>query len=214
MNKLLAFAAGAVTGSIATYFVVKKRFEKIAQEEIDSVKEVFNRRLKEENSEPEPKCSPNQVHEEKSEECTEETTVSKKLTREEFEEYRKIAAGYTVIDDDDELLDQKYDCIDDEPERPRNTDRPYVIEPSEFGALDGYDLITLYHFSDGVLADDNEEKIDNPEEIVGSDYAEHFGEYEDYCVFIRNERLKVDYEILIDDRKHSDTVWRPPHFVG
>lgn len=39
---LLSFAVGALAGSAASYFILKKRFAKIAQEEIDSVKEAFS----------------------------------------------------------------------------------------------------------------------------------------------------------------------------
>lgn len=38
---LISFAVGALVGSAASYFALKKRFEKITQEEIDSVKETF-----------------------------------------------------------------------------------------------------------------------------------------------------------------------------
>lgn len=48
---LLSFAVGAVAGSTASYFVLKKKFEKIAQEEIDSVKEAFGTRKSEEPEE-------------------------------------------------------------------------------------------------------------------------------------------------------------------
>ena len=45
MNKkttiLLAFILGAASGSAVTWYSVKKKYEEIAQREIDSVKEVF-----------------------------------------------------------------------------------------------------------------------------------------------------------------------------
>ena len=45
MNKTLTnlaiFVAGAAVGSIATWAIVKKKYEQIANEEIKSVKEVF-----------------------------------------------------------------------------------------------------------------------------------------------------------------------------
>ena len=47
---LLTFAVGAVAGSAASYFVLKKKFEKITQEEIDSVKEAFGVRKSEEKA--------------------------------------------------------------------------------------------------------------------------------------------------------------------
>ena len=45
MNKslyLVSFAVGALAGSAASWFILKKKYEKIAQEEIDSVKEAFS----------------------------------------------------------------------------------------------------------------------------------------------------------------------------
>ena len=41
MKNFFTFVTGLVIGSVVTYVVVKDKFEKIAQEEIDSVKEVF-----------------------------------------------------------------------------------------------------------------------------------------------------------------------------
>lgn len=50
MNKavnVLIFFLGAGVGSLVTWKLVKTKYEQIAQEEIDSVKEVFNKRLEE-----------------------------------------------------------------------------------------------------------------------------------------------------------------------
>ena len=55
-----------------------------------------------------------------------------------------------------------------------------------------------------IITDENDEPIDDIDDIVGSDFAEHFGEYEDDSVFIRNDRLQCDYEILRDDRNYAD----------
>lgn len=43
----LAFIIGAATGSVATWYLLKDKYEALAQEEIDSVKEVFLRREQE-----------------------------------------------------------------------------------------------------------------------------------------------------------------------
>ena len=45
---LAAFAIGAAAGSVATWAVVKTKYERIAQEEIDSVKEVFSKEAEKE----------------------------------------------------------------------------------------------------------------------------------------------------------------------
>lgn len=83
-------------------------------------------------------------------------------------------------------------------------DKPFIISPEEFGELDDYEAESLTYYADGVLTDDWNEVIEDADEIVGEDFAEHFGEYEDDSVFVRNPELKTDYEILLDVRKFSD----------
>lgn len=89
---------------------------------------------------------------------------------------------------------------------------PYVISPDEFGENgDEYETISLTYYADGVLTDDADEVIEDVDDIVGTDSLTHFGEYEDDSVFVRNERMKCDYEILLDTRKYSEVkkVYRP-----
>ena len=195
MKNVLLFTAGAVIGSVATYFLVKDKFEKQAQEDIDSVKEVFNRRLKDQTN----------------------NVEVKEEVKEEVAQYEELASNYSSFssgsdEEADSMLEEKYENRNIEVDSPDMIiDEPYIITPEEFGALDGYDLISLDYYSDGILTDDCEEIIENEEEIVGKDYVEHFGEYEEDAVYVRNDRLKADYEILKDLRKYSDIQWRPPH---
>ena len=44
MNKIIIFGSGVALGSLITWQLLKKKYEQIAQEEIDSVKEVFLKR--------------------------------------------------------------------------------------------------------------------------------------------------------------------------
>lgn len=90
------------------------------------------------------------------------------------------------------------------------SDDPYVIPPDEFGNSE-YDAVSLTYYSDGVLTDDWDKIIENIDDIVGADSLYHFGEYEDDSVFVRNDRLKTDYEILLDERKYSDLYGSSPH---
>ena len=90
-------------------------------------------------------------------------------------------------------------------------DRPYVIQPSEFGEFDDYEKISLTYTADGVLLDDMNEIVDDIEEIVGEDSLEHFGEYEDDSVYVRNDSKKCDYEILLDQRNYQEIFEIQPH---
>lgn len=83
---------------------------------------------------------------------------------------------------------------------------PYVIAPDEFEGLDGYQSISLTYYADGILTDDVDNIISDAEmeDMVGRDAIARFGEYDDAAVFVRNEGLKIDYEIIRDSRTFAD----------
>ena len=185
MKQLAIFMTGAVLGSLVTWALVKDKYEKLAQEEIDSVKRVFSKRIAE-------------VHEDDT--CAEEDEVDEEPA--EVDEYNDLIKKNRYTQYSDISTKQKNE-EEDEMER-MDDDKPYIISPDEFGELDGYEKITLIHYADGVLADDNDDLVENISEVVVEDYADHFGEYEDDSVFVRNDRLKCDYEILLDLGNYSD----------
>lgn len=180
MKQFIAFVAGVALGALVTWKLVKKKYEQIAQEEIDSVKEIFSKKEKNENKEDSDDGIPSWKNPDSSETL--------------YSDYAKrYAANSAVFQNTQEKNKEEH-----------NVDRPYVISPDEFGELDDYECISLTHYSDGVLADDDDELVEDVDNVVGEDYAEHFGEYEDDSVFIRNDKFKCDYEILLDRRKYSE----------
>ncbi|MGN1370904.1 MAG: hypothetical protein ACI4XM_01290 [Candidatus Coprovivens sp.] len=192
LKNLFIFTAGAAIGSFITYTIVKDKFEKIAQEEINSVKEVFGRRIKEN----------------KDEEAEKEESDN-----DEYEEYSEKANIYSTLSNEEDL-DRKYERNSNQEttEPIIKGEDPYVIPPEEYGICEGYELISLTYYADGFLADDTDDLVEDITNVVGDDFADHFGEYEDDSVFIRNDRLRADFEILRDLRNYSDVVWRPPHY--
>ncbi len=195
MNKtinFMTFVLGVAVGSVVTWRYVEKKYEQIAQDEIDSVKEVFSKRETE---------------------FTEDTEVQikadnakKKPSVIEYAAWLR-KRGYTNYSD---MVDEKPEEVKEEP---MSVDKPYVIAPEEFGELDDYETISLTYYADQILADDNDVIVDDIEDVVGFDSLNSFGEYEDDSVFVRNDRLKCDYEILLDQRKYSDVIKRRPHEV-
>lgn len=185
-NKLcyiFTFAAGAAIGSAVTWKFLKTKYEKIAQEEIDSVKEVFSKR-----EEP--------VEEDISEEPEKEVEEKSELPSIEY--YK-------------ELVRNRYGKELEEKEEVKNVSKPYVIPPDEFGDLLEYDTISLTYYADGVLTDDMDEPVEDVDDVVGIDSLNCFGEWEDDSVFVRNDKYKAYYEILLDERKYSDVVNENPH---
>lgn len=90
-------------------------------------------------------------------------------------------------------------------------DRPYSIPPDDLGEFEEYSVITLIYYSDGVLADELDEEVDDVEGAVGDNLEDKFGEYEDDVVCIRNDSRKCDYEIIRDERPYSEVVQDRPH---
>lgn len=79
----------------------------------------------------------------------------------------------------------------------------HVIPPDSFGELD-YDQISLNYWADKVLTDEDDNVIKAPETIIGSKALGSFGTYEDDSVYVRNDELRVDYEILLDTRTFAE----------
>ena len=179
---------GAAAGSLVTWKYAKTKYERIAQEEIDSVKEVFRRQT-----------SPVEQHTE--EECEDETEVEEEdPVDEEYRDYRSIASRYSTSNETDIKNEQKGGGK-------TMIEKPYVISPDDFGELDGYETASLTYYADGVLEDDYYVVIeeDAVDDMVGIESFEHFGEHENDTVFVRNEKLKTDFEIQRDLRKYSET---------
>ena len=203
---VLVFTAGAAIGSAVTWKFLKDKYEKIVQEEIKSVKEVFADRFSDSSGEP--------SSEESDDEMSEEDPVIdyRKICWDDLEdldpseleeeEYQADYAGAVVSKYEDIANIYKEGGADNMPSsEPRE---PYIIEPIEFGELDGYKTFELTYYEDGILEDEDYEIVRNPEEILGPDALGSFGEYEDDSVFVRNERLRADFQILKDYRTYDE----------
>ena len=205
LKGVLIFVLGAAAGSLATWKLIEKKYKDIAQEEIDSVKDTF---LKMKKNEYPDKLEDYPDFEEfddsdDSDDVEEEPKPEQKIDRNnkpDIVEYAKILseAGYTNYAERQDKKEKKgVEPVEDE--------RPYVISPDEFGEKDGYENVTLTYYADGVLTDYFDNVISNVDEVVGFDSLDHFGEYEDDVVFVRNEKMETDYEILRDLRDFNES---------
>ena len=178
---VLAFSTGAAVGAVVSWKLLKKKYELIAQEEIDSVKEMYS------------------TSEKKDDDIFEVEGVTEESPKSDEEVYESIleSEGYT-----------NYSNVKTEKGGSgfMDKEKPYVIPPSEYGEFEEYDTETLTYYADGILTDDQDEIIDDIEGIVGEESLETFGQYENDAVHVRNDALKTDYEILLDIRNFSDAM--------
>ena len=176
----LAFVSGAAVGSVVAWKMLEEKYKRIADEEIESVKEVYNKKINKQN---EKKVDKQETSKEK---IYENTVGSLGYKRESYKE-------------------EERDMVENA--------KVYVIPPESFGETD-FETVSLSYYADKVLVDDTKhEVITNVDELVGRNSLETFGEYEDDSVFVRNENLKKDFEILLDMRNYSDVSSIKPHLI-
>lgn len=178
---LLIFAAGALAGAFAGARIAKKHYEELAQEEIEEVRAYYKN--KEEKIE-----EPKEV---------EEKVEEKSIEVEEKKEYDSIIkhGNYMTMEEDEENEEDELCDSDDE---------PYIIDPSEFGNYGHYATQTCTYFADGVLVDDVDEVIEDPETLVGNYHVDIFRDFDATSVYVRNDWMKMDFEIIRDDWFWSD----------
>lgn len=188
-KNIIVFVIGALVGSVVTNHITKKRYDEyyknLAQAEIDSVKKLYSRKKPDSILQ----CVKDTIKEDDIIETCDKSV--EEIIDEEERTYRDLVndSGYS--------------------ETTVKKDGPYVIPPENFGEME-YEEVSLTYYADKILADEDDEIVDDVEETVGFDSLSHFGEYEDDSVHVRNDRLKIDYEILFDQRLYSEVLKTKP----
>lgn len=173
MNKLIMFMLGAGIGSLVTWKFVDAKYKRLADEEIESVRQYYRDKYKKEEVE------------------DNEENENNELDNTETE-YKKLVKELEYDGEDTIEVEPGVDFIE-----------PYTIAPEEFGEVDGFDTKSWTYYADWVLTDELGNIISDPEKIIG-DALSHFGEYEDDSVYVRNENMECDYEILKHEKSFTE----------
>ena len=177
---IFAFSLGAVVGAVASWKMLEKKYDKLFKEEINAYKERLAKRY----------TGPQQS------ESVDGDTEQPHSAESHLIEKKEEILAYA-----EELRNNGYLSKDEEV---KPVTKPYVIAPEEFGDNEDYDTESLTLYSDGVLTDDFDNVIEDVDGLIGADSLTHFGEYEDDSVFVRNDTLRTDYEILQDERTYAE----------
>ena len=169
-ERALIFGLGVLVGGVISYFCTMKYVENELEEGLEKMKEDF---LEEEVFIPrrDRSNSPSSL------------------------EYARRARTYTDYSNSernqpsDEVLDNTYPA-------------PYVI-PEELYLMDPeyqhHDkLVITYYSEDSLFVDDNGDPIENPYLLIGEEAPLNFGNesMDPNVVYIRNEALAIDYEVV------------------
>lgn len=188
LSNVLLFTAGVAVGSLVTWRYFKTKYEVVEDEIEEKIEE------------------PEGESEEDDPEVLESKMSYKKPP---LKEYVKMVEdnGYAPKTHVDEVEEE----IANGEWNDKDVYEPYIIRPEEYGELHAYETLSLNYYADGVLTDELDNPIEDVESLVPADFADHFGEYEDDVVHVRNDNLECDYEILRDLRKFTDVVGEYPY---
>lgn len=201
-TNVIVFAVGAAIGSAVTYAVMKPKYERIIQEEVDALKKDFIECMTDmqdtDDEEPvdEDEERPRQIDWADLEDLDEEDDFDPDA--EELNEYAEIIKHYA--NEEGGAVEVAKD--------------PYVISPYDFDEMDGYKTVSLTYYSDKILENEEHKIVTNIDRLIGTSSLNTFGEYEDDSVFVRNERLRTDFEILKDYRTYTEATGKSPDMVA
>lgn len=193
LSSVIIFCGGVFIGGFLTWDFFKTKYEKIADEEIASVKETFEHR--------EPRPDKNYKVEEALKGNDEYINVSPGVA----ERIVQIidSNGYRNYSNTAIETDKKGGTADME------LKQPYVITPEQYEDNVDYTKVSLTWYNDEVLEDDWGNVLD-PDDVIGSDALKTFGQYEKDSVFVRDDDEQIDYEVLLDTRSYKETYGHDP----
>lgn len=196
----LYFVTGAAVGALGAWYFAKKKYEKIAQDEIQSVTDAFSERLDKlaRNSMDDPSIRP--TPEELEREATKPgdrniIDYAAVLSKQGYTDYTKFSK-----DEEEPPKTEDSEISDD------TADGPVIICPDDYGEIPGYEQLSWIYFADHVLTDDDYSLITNYKKWIGDGALQHFGEYEDDAIHVRNDKLKCYIEVVIDSRLYASVV--------
>lgn len=217
-KKILIFLGGVAAGAAGSAFFFKKYYEKRCAEDVASIKEEYKKEVGEE------KKKLVETRNRLAEEVEQVNQIGKELANEKLGVGKKekldtekvnYGAHYRRGDDPSEGVCPSEDDEEDEEYlankrlndmRGDPNKMPEVISEEEYGSNPVYESVewTLY-LGDGVVANDNDEMIDDPDYFVGDLINSTEFEYrEEPTICVRNYELGMDIMITKATSRYSD----------
>lgn len=183
-----SFVIGGGIGALVAWIFTKKKYEKIANDEIQSVREAFSQ--------------DSHIVIVKSEEEAKELSEKAK-NKPDLSKYNEVLKENNYTKYKNALDEVKKTALENE------IIPPYPIEPDEYGE-EGYSKETLiYYEGDNVVADESGKIIEEPDETVGVQNLDDFRDRD--IMYIRNEFTEIDYEIIRDPGTFEEAYGNRPY---
>lgn len=172
----------------------KRKYEELIDSEVAELRAYYASK----NTDKEKK---EEVKEESSEEVVED------------KDYKKIAKRYSRnYSDPSAEVKELQEAIDNEPHQPTIDERdaaPYIISDEAFyEEMPSYDKVSLFYYTvDDTLSDDQDQQIDDRYRLLGMEDIKP--DEDPGTLYVRNERLMMDFEITFIYGSYKDCVCGP-----
>ena len=198
----------SATSAMAGYYVADRRlrlkYEQVAEDEIDQMREHFRARMVVKDTKPD---------------------LSDLSKRVQDLQYAKIppappAPGepnvppttyhnvFETVKQGVPVAEPSWDWDAEQALREKYPDVPFAIHYDERHEEDWEEVSVTYYAGDDVLCDGKDKVIDDPDLVVGIPNLERFGEgsNDPTIVYVRNRKLKVDLEVAKSDKTYAEEV--------
>ena len=191
-KNILFFLLGAGVGSTVVYFVVKKHYENLIDEEVESVRQYY--KSQEDEDEEETELSENEEKMPRKEPKTEKNDEN----YQELIEKMNYGEFFPKKEKTEEVAVEA-----DIPTR-------YVINGDAFAGDNRNEKVSLYYFEgDGVFMNiESDEIVPNGMDLIGEENFERLGEFEEDVLYVRNDVTKTDYEVIQEHYAYAESDYR------
>ena len=205
MKRLIIFLIGVSTAAIAGYKIgyqrSKKHYENLADEEVASLKKAMEARYGAKKEEPPVDDTPKEkipkIDIPIDARVEEPIKGGKKKGKTvDYGEPYRTGTDQRIPGDpgEEKLIHIKEEEVD--------TTKPYIMTPEEFQDSE-YETVTLFYCADKVLTDDDFNQISNIGIVGGYHNLDQMGIYDSDCLYICEPKKGIVYEILKEERTHS-----------
>jgi hypothetical protein len=204
----LCTVGGGLIGSVIAERMLRKKYEKQAEDEINQMREHFRARLVAKESKPDLTTLTTVIEEMKY--ASDEKAAAKEPTPADPGSPNTTLPPSLVrnIFKETEVVDT-WDWEIEKSLRQEQPDRPFVIHLDERHEREGWDEMTLtYYEADDVLCDANDKVVDDQELLVGVANLDRFGHgsKDANIVYIRNPQLEIDLEVVRSVNSYAEEV--------
>lgn len=194
LSHVIAFVAGAAVGYFAANYLLKDKYEKRFQQEVSSTIEAFKSNKNEEYK----KDDEVNFKDEKLKAISDDIVVA------DIKEYAKNIGNLNYS----EVKDEK---SSEEGEDNIDHTKPYVITEEEVDAYMNYSITQWNYYADGVLTDENNEVVEDVSTTIGKEAFEHLKKTSESAIYVRNDLLELDYEILKNEMTYAELLEEKPY---